>query len=368
MKKTTTILLAMLLVGALALSACQQAPATTEAPAPTTAPDQPPPDPPTEPPPDTPSQQPTTPPTQPPDQPETPPDAPVTFSDVTTGLDTLSSYRADFTFSFDGIEDGAPIQQTMTWFQEFTQNPPAQHLEFTSPVSGVGDGGLFSLYTIEGQNYIITGETCIVTPADEDLGSSLAFTPNDFLGGFGSETFLGIEQVNGVTASHYSANPPATAFFGGLTAANVEFWVAEGGYMVKLIMQATGSSGGFFGATGSDTNGTVTMEYNVRDVNQPITIVVPDGCAGGAPDDVPVMLDAANLSSFGSLITYTSASPFDVVEDFYRTQMAANGWTLSPAETAVEGLLILSYTKDSRSLSLTVTSGTETTVLISISE
>ncbi len=102
----------------------------------------------------------------------------------------------------------------------------------------------------------------------------------------------------------------------------------------------------------------------------------PTAPAGGpeAPADIPLMPDAANVTSAttaeGAAITYSSASALDAVVTFYQSQMPAQGWGQGADATVVSGVsAVLHYTKGARTATITATStGSGTSVVIALPE
>jgi hypothetical protein len=121
---------------------------------------------------------------------------------------------------------------------------------------------------------------------------------------------------------------------------------------VKYVGTATGKNNAFAGQAGE---GSFTWEYNVEDANQVEAIALPEECAGQQPAaDIPVPEGATEKSSFGKLITFKSAdAPADVAA-FYKQAMPAQGWTAGEANVMGD-LQMLSFTKDGRKLSITIT-------------
>lgn len=299
------------------------------------------------------------------DAPEPEPDEAVSLSDVSQGLDVLDSYRTDFTFGFVGTDNGQAVDTRFTYVTEYVRNPPAQR--FATSGGPAGDQ-TFEIIITGGQSYTnITGQ-CFATAAEEDPSDQLGISPSDFVGDINSSDFVGPENVNNVNALHYRSNLPTSPLLAGLSNATVDFWVSPEGYLVKYLMQAEGSGQAIFGSSESAV-GTVTMEYNLLSVNQPIDITAPENC-GGAPEDVPLLTDATDVSSFGDLISYTSTTSLEDATEFYNTEMAANGWAAQPGGVGAPGFAQLTFTKDDRTASITITfdeSANMSTILIQVS-
>jgi hypothetical protein len=92
-------------------------------------------------------------------------------------------------------------------------------------------------------------------------------------------------------------------------------------------------------------SGDLTMTYDLLEANTGFAITVPAEVAqaggldlsdlGGDSSEFPIMADAQELMSFGGITNYkTDASVAEVV-DFYRTELAAQGWSSVTADGLV---------------------------------
>jgi hypothetical protein len=291
------------------------------------------------------------------------------LTNVTAGLAGLQSYKATFTMTFEGTDSsGNPQSGSFSSVEEFSANPPAKRTSFTGTgTADMGAGGAFELIEVDGQSYSIFGDTCFSSEATDAPTASAMFDPSTVIGGVQASQLIGVENVGGVSTRHYLVDLSSLQALSSYTDGKADVWVADpGNYVVKYTFEATGADQ-FFGFTGSG-EGTVRWDYEVNNINQPVNITAPENC-GGAPEDIPLMPDAAGVSSFGDLTTYTSATPLADVVAFYQAQMPANGWTESPGGLAQEGFAQLTFTKDGRTASITITSdpSSGTSVLISLS-
>lgn len=278
------------------------------------------------------------------------PEGDLSLSSLTEGLKDLESYKANMFIKFDGKDDqGQPVNGTMEMQEEFTKEPQAQRI--TVKTSGLSEdkAGTMEMITIGEASYLVLQDaegkkTCISTSASDSKPSQSLFSP-DAMGGISGAKYVGTETVNGVQAKHYTWKEGSGLTGLGFTKANGETWVAvDGGYVVKYTAQATGK-GALFGA--SNNEGTVAIEYNLAEVNGSFKIEPPSGCESPATD-IPIMADAKDKSMFGEMVTYTSASAFADVVQFYKDEMPKNGWAASGEPVESEGYAMLEYTKDNR--------------------
>ena len=290
-------------------------------------------------------------------------------NDVTEGLASLNSYKSTFTMSFDGQENGQPKQSNWTIVEEFSKNPPAKRTSMQGTGTGTATQAT-SLQSIEvdGKSYSIMGDICASADSKEAPSSTLGFTPSSVIGDITTAQLLGTETINGVPTQHFQSDLSRFATLGQYSNAKSEVWIAQpGNYVMKYIFEATGKDA-FFGS--GNAEGTLRWVYELSNVNQPLNITAPENC-GGAPQDIPVMTDAKDQSSFGTMSTYTTPSTFDDVVAFYKKEMIASGWQEKEGGMSSDGFTMLSYAKDKRTAQVTITSDKDknvTSVMITINE
>lgn len=292
---------------------------------------------------------------------------------VTEGLGALDSYRAVFSMAFDGSEDGKPVQWTFEMTMEATQDPDASRITYLgSGEEDVSKLSGFEIVRIGDMQYMKFGEgagNCISSSADEQTSEvGELFQPGDILGGLSDARRAGPDEaINGVRARHYTFDEKALLGLTGLAKAQGEAWVAvDGNYVVKYTLTAEGQDT-LFGKANSE--GKLTWTYEVTDINQAIEIAPPADCESPA-QDIPVMPDATDKSTFGSMITYKTPSAFKDVVDFYQDEMPKNGWKESAEEPLMtDELAMLAYEKEDRKASITITvDNGQVSVLISVED
>lgn len=286
------------------------------------------------------------------------------LSNVTEGLGTLNSYKSVYSLKFAGQDaQGQPVEGSLESREEFTKEPRAQRIAITSTglsSEQAAQSGTFEVITIGDTGYMITQDTdgktsCISMSSSEDtqLGQGL-FSP-DVLGGVSGAKYVNTETVNGVKAKHYAWKEGGLAGLG-FTSGQGEVWVAtDGNYVVKYTAEATGKTVWF--GTGEE-EGTITVDYNLTEVNGSFQIEPPSDCAGPATD-IPVMADAQDKTAFGEMISYSSPSALADVVTFYSAEMPNNGWQPSGEPTQMEGFASLEFTKDNREAQVMITYDTE---------
>ena len=89
---------------------------------------------------------------------------------------------------------------------------------------------------------------------------------------------------------------------------------------------------------------------------------------GSAPADIPVVSEDSLRNFFGTdvLVSYTTSLDYQTVLDFYKTEMANNGWTPNPDNTVErENNAELHFDKPDRAATVELTgTGNETIVVI----
>ena len=286
----------------------------------------------------------------------------ISLSSVSSGLQNLDSYRSHFEMTFDGTTEGEAEHWVYEMDAEYVREPFAQHLVMRVPDAKEG----FEMVQIGDVQYIIFEDQCMSTSVSEDEAMDTEILdPEDIIGGLeNAHRVRPDERVNGILCQHYTFDETAIVGvgIGGLTHAEGEAWVAvDGDYVVRYTLEADGKDP----ATGDE--GHIEWEYEIRDVNVPITIEPPSGCEA-AESEFPMMPDASDLTTMAGMTMYTSASSFDDVLAFYQEQMPANGWSDTGDTFITSDTAMLSYAKEERTATVTLTGEDETVSVVIMSE
>jgi hypothetical protein len=292
-------------------------------------------------------------PTEPPSGEEAEEEEEIDLSSFTSGLQSLESYRSHLKMTFEGTTEGEAEQWVYEMDIEHVRDPLAQRLVIRgSDMGDMGVGEGFESVQIGDQQYLVLEEgQCISTSAgEEDAFDAEIFEPEDVIGGLNNARRVRPdERINGILCRHYTFDEKSLAV-GEFSQAQGEIWIAvEGDYVVKYTLQAEGKNP----ATGDE--GRLEWEYEVRDVNVPITIEAPPGCAT-AESEFPIMPDATDMTTMNGMVTYTSATAFEDVLAFYQEQMPANGWSETGDSFTSPDNAMLSYTRDGRTVTVALTS------------
>ncbi len=213
---------------------------------------------------------------------------------------SFTRYSMSMNVTFDGTYNGQPASGGMEFRQSIDTPNQAAFIEMTftgSITSLMGEG---SEALTPGTTRIvflnnITYTTGTMIPADfpgvciaiEGGGAAELVDPS---GPFAPENFFPTSlpafswvgpggEVNGVQTTQYHLEGDALISEGeeGLQNVSADVWVADqGGYVVRLRM--TGSP-----PPTESEQGTMTMEYNLLSIDQPLAIQMPPECAGVEP-------------------------------------------------------------------------------------
>lgn len=282
------------------------------------------------------------------------------YTDTLAGLADLSSYQAALTLSFDGTRDGQPESWSKTYVMLAANNPLARQWRIETS----GASPLF-LAEMDGTNYEKSGEeACLANTISENDPLTERLELASFLTGVIGADEAGSETANDVEAKHYTFDELALGQQD-LTESTGEMWVAsEGGYIVKYVL-ATKANADFFG---DGMEGTLIWDYQVSDVNAPLTFALPDDCPPGLVD-APTLPDASNVVNLGGMLAYETSSSLADVIAFYQEQLPALGWTLQGEPATTEVNAFLTYTKGDKTMTIIVgSSETSTEVSIVVSK
>jgi len=271
----------------------------------------------------------------------------LSLSSVTSGLQNLDSYRSHLEMAFEGTTGGEAAQWSVEMDTEYVREPFAQRLVVKGSVAEEG----FESVQIGDRQYVVFGEgQCISSSADAgDAIDTEFFSTEDIIGGLdNAHRVQPDERVNGILCRHYTFDETSVAW-AALARAEGEVWVAvDGDYVVKYVMQADGKN------PATEDEGRIEWVYEVRGVNEPITIEPPPGCEA-EESEFPIMPDATNVNRMGGIVMYESSSSFDEVLAFYQEQMLAEGWEDMGDAFISSGTAMLSYTKDGGTVAITLT-------------
>jgi hypothetical protein len=280
--------------------------------------------------------------------------------DPAVGLAGLSSYRSSLTVSFEGKASGTAKQWTNTSTMVRRADPAAAVT--TSDVTGDTDPPAVSFAAeAEGTAYLLDRNgKCTADIADPNSSLVASLEPAMALDGVVGADTIGSKLIGGVSADGYRFDERAIGL-DGLAHAQGEVWVAhDGGYILDYHVTTTGNEELF----GPGTSGTLTEQYTLSDIAQPISLDLPDDCppvflAGPVPDD------AKNVVTGPGLLSFDATSSISAVLTFYQDAATRLGWSTSLAPQVGTDGAVTEFTTDGKHLLLSIAStdtGTSTTL------
>ena len=263
----------------------------------------------------------------------------------TEGLSGLSSYRATLTLSFEGTNAGQPEQWSRTYTMLVTQTSPARQLT----IEKSEDAPVY-MAEVNDTFYERRGEdACIANAVEAEGAFAETWEPAGFLNSVIGADEAGTDTVNGVAADHYTFDERAQGALD-IAESTGEIWiVSDGGYLVRYALVTAGGADYF----GEGIEGTLTWDYELDDVNQPLVIEVPDDCPAGMLD-VPVLPDAVDVLEMPGYTSYTTPSGMEDAITFYEEQVAALGGQPAYPPTISESTALFGFTLDAQPLLLIV--------------
>jgi hypothetical protein len=289
---------------------------------------------------------------------------PFILADMKVGLSDLSSYKATLTYSFDGTQGGQAEKWSKTYVMLATKEPVARQLTIETTGNVPAPETVF-MAEQNGASYERRGENdCIATVIDQ--GNSLAdwMEPAGFLTSVMGADVASSETVNSIKANGYTFDQRALGALD-IVQATGKMWVAsQGGYIVKYMVTMNGDANYF----GEGIEGTLTWDYELTNVNKPVTFALPSDCPAGMVN-APQLPNATNVLNMPSVLTYdTTSSPADAAA-FYQQQIPKLGWTPTGEPTIGDTTALLIFTQGNQTLTVIITVGdTGTNVQIVLDE
>ena len=275
---------------------------------------------------------------------------PFDFPDTKTGLSDLTSYKATLIMSFDGTEAGQPQQWSKTYVMLAAKEPATRQLTIEK-TGNLSDLDAVFMAESDGAAYEQReGNGCIAAVIEEGNSLSERLEPIGFLNGVIGADEAGNDTVNEVAANHYTFDERA---FGQLDIAQStgEMWVAsDGGYIVKYLLTTKGNADYF----GEGIEGTITWDYELTDINQPLTIRLPEDCPGGLVN-APLLPDASNILTMPGILTYDTSTSLADAAAFYQKEIPSLGWELVDEPAITDTTVLLDYMQGDKTLTIIIT-------------
>ncbi|MBN2392449.1 MAG: hypothetical protein JXR84_17095 [Anaerolineae bacterium] len=300
------------------------------------------------------------------EEPATDEDVPFTFD--ANALEGLNSYRMDMTWSFtndDGTVEEFSIQE------EATRDPVAQRYMMQS------GGESIEFILIEQTQWMRFGEEWMQTTADEEETLSafgdFLIQPDEMFAGIDSNAYkyVGKETVNDMNTRHYQIKDTAWDMALWFKAAEIEegaidVWMADENDMPKFAVRYEMTVTGSFEEEGK---GTLTLNWNIYDVNADITIEPPADVAS-LPEGLELCPDATDVMVMGQMSMFICPSTVADTTTFYTEMLENDGWEAGDM-TNMETMVMGTWMKDGETLSLTITADDESggsSVMVTLGE
>jgi hypothetical protein len=283
---------------------------------------------------------------------------PFIYTDTKAGLSELPSYQAVLTLTFEGTRDGQPQKWSKTYTMLVAQDPQARQLTIERTDDSSNLDPVF-MAEMNGMAYERRGgNACNATPIQEGISLGERLEPASFLTYVVGAEEAGSETINGVTANHYTFDQRALGEQD-LSESSGELWVAsQGNYIVKYLLTRKGKADYF----GEGIEGTLTLDYQLTDPAQPVTIQLPEDCPPGMVD-APLLPDASNVEKLPGALSYNTSTGIAEVAAFYQQEIPSLGWTPEGAADISDSAALLTYKKDRQILTVVLTTtDTVTTV------
>jgi len=254
------------------------------------------------------------------------------YPDTAAGLAELSSFKASLTVSFDGTQNGQAAQWSNTSIFTYQKEPRARTLTFETTAVLEESQPNFRA-EMDGAEYELFADgNCFARPLDPANSTIEFLNPIVAVTGVLGAEEAGHETVNGIETDHYTFDERAIAQ-AGLNTSSGELWVAsQGGYLVRYHLKTEGDENYF----GEGMAGTVTLNYELSEVDQVAAIQLPAGCPAGMVD-APVLPDAVNITDMPGLLQYETATSVLEARSFYEGELLKLGWEV-PAAALPEGM------------------------------
>lgn len=272
------------------------------------------------------------------------------FPDTEAGLADLSSYKATLRLSFDGTRDGQTEQWSKTYVMLNTQEPAARQLTIEQTGDVSAPDAVF-IAEVDGAAYERRGENaCNATVIDQENSLIERLKPVGLLTGVVGAEEAGAETFNDVASDHYTFDERA---FGqsDIAQSTGEMWVASvGGYIVKYALTTKGDADYF----GEGIEGTLTWDYELTEVNRPVTFELPADCPAGMVV-APLLPDASNVLNMPSVLGYDTSTSLADIAAFYQNELPVLDWTLIGEPAITETTVLLDFTQGNQKMTVIVT-------------
>ena len=276
---------------------------------------------------------------------------------TSSGLSNLSNYQAKLILSFDGTNKGQPDQWSHTYTMLVRQIPAARQL--TIEKSGQVSEQVY-MAEVEGTFYQRQGEAnCVSSPIELEGAFAEMWEPVEFIDSVIGADEAGREMINDMVTNHYTFDERALGA-PEISESSGEMWIAlDGDYLVRFALVTSGDESYF----GEGIEGTLTWDYQLTDINQPLEIQLPRDCPPGLLD-VPLPPDASNVVRAPGIASFNTSAAVEDVLVFYQELAAASGGQATSQPAVAASSAIFGFTQEDQSLMVIISSETDPTRVI----
>lgn len=234
------------------------------------------------------------------------------LADPAAGLAELDSYRATLTVTFDGTEVEGGRHWTSTTSFDRSRDPSMTMLTVEnggdrqpadpSLEAELGDTA-YAVYPDRG---------CVARALDPVSSIRTRSEPARVLSGVVGAEPTGHASVNGIEADGYTFGEAALGVEG-VADGSGEVWIAsDGGYVVKYALSLRAGPP----VLGEASVGTMSWDYELTRIGEPVTLDLPADCPTGSID-APVMADATDVAKGPKMLAFKTPSSLAQVVAFY---------------------------------------------------
>lgn len=283
-------------------------------------------------------------------------------------LQNLAQYGGDYTIEmmlhFEGERpDGTIVEGRVDTEGANRVEPPASRFTFTgSGDADLGGATSYEVVTIEEESYFWTNVAgCVRMPASQFTAPfNQLIDSGGVLGGIAQRVRPDVE-VNGVMAFQFAITmdnldmqDETSLDVREITEGNI-FIARDGGYVLRIMLEGRAVSELLTGGDNS-LEGDISYQLDFTPVDDVGEIVPPPGCEEGTPateSQFPVMPGATSVASFEGFLSYEVAADAQTVADFYKAEMAADGWTLLE-ENSLASVIALRFSMAGETVSVVI--------------
>lgn len=286
------------------------------------------------------------------------------LGDPASFAELASDHTVTMNFNFTATDaNGAPQQGAVQLDGSVRLNPPASRYLFTtSGAANANTPAAYEIVQIGEQSFFYAPQMgCIALAGEDQQKQYLSLTDTDGVLTGEAQRVLPDETINGVPAYRFAItqanlSPAVTTNLELHEITSGDIYMAkDGGYALRLQLTGRGVSS-ILGSGTETLEGDIVYQLDFTPVSSVGEIAAPESCAQAADpsqSEFPLMADATQVSSLGGLVRYYSASSLETIMDFYRTEMAAAGWSLGE-DTVMATIGMLRFSSGGRVVGVVV--------------